>query len=309
MKNGEPRFTGEIRLHPQLLSEPLKWRKPRKVFVSEMSDLFHEDVPDEFIAAVFGVMAASPQHTFQVLTKRAERMLRWFSEYGRSANATPSMVALALRIARDVARPHALPTAVIRLAGASVRAERNTPDTPPWPLPNVWLGVSAEDQQRADERIPLLLQCPAAVHWASLEPLLGPIVLRHPWFPVRVSEGHFNCAGDYRMPTDNRLSWAVVGGESGPGARPCHLRWVTSLKDQCAEAGVKLFLKQLGSQPIVTLSGSEPDRMMDYATKQAAPSLPRLEQDVVLSLKHSKGGDISEWPKDLQVREYPQVRA
>lgn len=147
--NGRAAWTGKVRLVESALTEPLSWRKPARIFVNSMSDLFHEHVSDEFIAAVFGVMAAAPQHTFQVLTKRAERMREVVS-------------ALSVELVREC---------TLKLTGRMIRGD--------WmlPLPNVWLGVSCEDQQRADERIPLLLQTPAVVRFVSCEPLLGPIDL------------------------------------------------------------------------------------------------------------------------------------
>jgi protein gp37 len=183
----------DVACHEERLSQPLRWQKPRMIFVNSMSDLFHPDVPDEFVSHVFKVMRDSPQHTFQVLTKRAERM-------------------------RDF---------------LSVRY--------PVPLPNVWLGISVEDQSAADERIPLLLDTPAAVRWISAEPLLGSVDL----WPMLIP--HMN-HGEDRDPLD----WVVVGGESGPKARPMHPNWARSLRDQCAAAGVPFLFKQWGEWKPVT---------------------------------------------------------
>jgi protein gp37 len=153
-----PNAAYNVRLHPERLTAPLHWRKPRRVFVNSMSDLFHEQVPDEFIDRVFAVMALTPQHTYQVLTKRPERMREYLTS-PRHGEPVETFVELEKdRISTEA-------WGLGQFLGA-------------WPLPNVWLGVSCEDQRRADERIPLLLQTPAAVRFISAEPLLGPIDLR-----------------------------------------------------------------------------------------------------------------------------------
>jgi protein gp37 len=169
-------------LRPAKLNEPRYWKKPRRIFVNSMSDLFHEQVPDEFIYSVFQVMTSTPWHTYQVLTKRPERMQRLVSESA----------------------------------------------------PNIWLGVSVEDQRAADERIPILLQTPAAVRFLSCEPLLGPIDL--------AEAGNNACVEWW----ENRgIDWVIVGGESGPGARPMHPDWARSLRDQCL-GQAQFFFKQWG---------------------------------------------------------------
>jgi protein gp37 len=201
------KFT-DVQEHGDILDQPLRWKKPRRIFVDGMSDLFHPDVSDRFIADVFGVMAACPQHTFQVLTKRPERMRKLIGAgcMGRFESDAEEAAAL------------------------------YTDALPDWPLPNVWLGVSVEDQATADERIPLLLDTPAAVRWVSCEPLLGPVDLR-PYL-----DWSFAFA-DMSRPD---LDWVVVGGESGPKARPIHPDWVRSLRDQCAAADVPFLFKQWG---------------------------------------------------------------
>lgn len=223
-----PEWTGAIRLVPEALDLPLRWRKPRRVFVDSMSDLFHAAVPDEFIDRVFAVMASAHWHTFQVLTKRPERMARhlaWLSHYPKG--------------------------------------DRN--QRPVRTLANVWLGVSVENQAAADERLPWLLQTPAAVRFLSCEPLLSAIDLSR-WLTFR-SDGAVLCReccwGDrcevprHRHRTDcsvcgdsgaiPRISWLIAGGESGPGARPMLPDWVRSLRDQCQAARVPFFFKQWGS--------------------------------------------------------------
>ncbi len=190
----------------RVLTEPLRWRKPRRVFVDSMGDLFHADVPDDVIARVFAVMAAAPQHTFQVLTKRHGRMRSLLS----SGRFWLDVASAADTLGVDVAE---------------------VPGALPFSLPNVWLGVSAEDQKHADLRVPALLDTPAAVRWVSAEPLLGPIDLTR-W--LRDED-------DVRL-----LDWIVVGGESGAGARPMHPGWPRSLRDQCGVLGVPFLFKQWG---------------------------------------------------------------
>lgn len=246
-----PRWMG-VRCLPERLDEPLRWRKPRRIFVCSMSDLFHPDVPDEFIATVFGVMSLAGQHKFQVLTKRPERMLLWFAKHflGACQAETASLGGLFTPGGHD------------RIY--------NTQAINSWPLPNVWLGVSVEDQCRADERIPLLLQVPAAVRWLSMEPLLGPVDLTSVEWPNKgghrvdvLRRGYWNAEGwIYGGPSAalgaprgmftnhsdmEGIDWVVVGGESGPGARPMHPDWVRSIRDQCQAAGVPFLFKQWGT--------------------------------------------------------------
>ncbi len=208
---GGPVWTGVVNLLPERLSIPLKRKKPTTWFVNSMSDLFHESIPFEYIAAVFGVMAACPQHTFQVLTKRPERAREFFEWWGPHAY---DAVNDAFRKASGKTGVAVFPT---QRHGMVPRR--------PWPLENVWLGTSVEDQQRADERIPELLRCPAAVRFLSAEPLLGPIVI----------------------PPMSYVDWVIEGGESGPGARPMHPDWARSIRDQCVAAGVPYFHKQNGA--------------------------------------------------------------
>lgn len=232
-----PVWTGEVRLNPEWIDQPLRWRRPRMIFVCAHGDLFHEAVSDEWIDRVFSIMAAAHWHTFQVLTKRAERMRAYIASF------RPCRVATGF-----VTRNGEEPTSYGGPAHFGIMSEKR------WPLPNVWLGVSAEDQKRADERIPLLLATPAAVRWVSAEPLLGPISLRG----ERSTEGWNWLTGDaydvdptppatrWSGNTGRRINWVVVGGESGPGARPMHPDWARSLRDQCAAAGVPYFHKQNG---------------------------------------------------------------
>ena len=254
-----PRWTGQVRLIPEVLDQPLRWRRPRRIFVNSMSDLFHEALSNEDIAAVFGVMATAPQHTYQCLTKRSMRMRDWVEWAGSFSDPWTECHALALE--RDG------PCEIIH------KRSREAP-LRPWSLPNVWLGVSVEDQQRADERIPLLLQTPAAVRFLSCEPLLSPIDLSR-WLDCGPA-GHLGpCAL-------HRPQWVIVGGESGPPARLMDLAWARSIVEQCRAAKVACFVKQIGScGPLLLRDGERPD---------------------------SKGGNWSQWPADLRVREWPGVR-
>ena len=214
-KTMHERFNGPdsfetVTLHPERLDLPLRWRKPRKVFVNSMSDLFHDDIPNEYIARVWAVMAATPQHTYQVLTKRHGRM--------RSLLSSP---AFDLAVATEWSK--------LGTTAGSLMEDH----TPPYPLPNVWLGVSVENQQWADIRIPALLDTPAVVRFLSCEPLLGPVDLRVSSF----------IGGDWLK----GLHWAIVGGESGHGARPMHPDWARELRDQCVDAEIPFLFKQWGA--------------------------------------------------------------
>lgn len=221
-----PVWTGEVRFNEGWLDQPLRWKKPRKIFVCAHSDLFHESVPNEWIDQIFAVMALAPQHTFQVLTKRPGRMLAYLSQDRRREWAD---CAVRLWGEND---PDALHDAIY--GGEAV-------------LPNVWLGVTVENQDAANERIPLLLQTPAAVRWVSMEPLLGSVSFR--WMAGIFPGPHAaqNPSGKTNhLEALRRIDWVVVGGESGPNARPMHPDWVRSLRDQCVEAGVPFFFKQWG---------------------------------------------------------------
>lgn len=231
---GRPVWTGEVRLNDQWLDQPLRWRRPRRIFVCAHGDLFHEAVPDDWIDRVFAVMALAPRHTFQVLTKRPERARGYLDSY-----ATLGRIAdWALHEGRNLPNGHAgwREGAWVRRSG---QVEPGT-----WPLPNVWLGTSVEDQATADARIPHLLATPAAVRFVSAEPLLGPVDLTR----VTSSTHRLNSLSRTNEGGDPlpRVNWVIVGGESGPGARPMHPDWARSLRLQCQAAGVAFFFKQWG---------------------------------------------------------------
>jgi protein gp37 len=307
-----PVWTGRARFVPEMLAAPLSWRKPARVFVNSMSDLFHEDITDDQIAAVFGIMAACPRHTFQVLTKRPRRMREWFLWLAQDSwpegpchDYFSSAVASEMNDGSDSDRD---------LIFWNIR---NRLDRFSWPLPNVWLGVSTEDQETADERIPHLLQTPAAVRFVSAEPLLGHIDFRQAW--VRDLDGtHWKDtpATDretiLRERSRHGISWVIVGGESGPGARGFDVRWGRSIVEQCREAGVAVFFKQVGAHPCDALSkDGEWDHekiARDWPTaSKVSQRIPGHEVHKVW-LNDRKGGDMAEWPEDLRVRQFPEAR-
>lgn len=230
------------------LLQPLRWKRGRKIFVENQSDLFGEWVTDEMLDRVFAVMALCPQHTFQVLTKRAERLLAYM-ETGRGELTRKQCIADAVCYVSDLL---AMKAGTYKARVSMDHFQRVFPKEG-GVFPNVWLGVTVENQEQADKRIPLLLRTPAAVRFLSCEPLLGPVSLR--W-----------CGGAHGLPhpkhlyprpvqgqiiTDEydglrEIDWVIVGGESGAGARPMHPDWARSLRDQCQIAGVPFFFKQWG---------------------------------------------------------------
>ena len=193
-----------VTLHHDKLDKPLQWKKPRRIFVCSMGDLFHKDVSFDNILRLLLVIRSTPRHTYIILTKRPERMKLFFNEWFSGAEA---------------------------LADCSLKI-KGIPK-------NIWLGVSVEDQKTADERIPILLQIPAAVRFVSIEPMLGPVDI--------VNQVAFRKFQEWlKGNTQYPLDWIICGGESGPGARPMHPDWVRSIRDQCKEARVKFFFKQWG---------------------------------------------------------------
>ncbi len=263
----------ELFLDEQMLLAPLRWKKPRMIFVCSMTDLFADFVPDAWIDRVFAVMALTPHHTYQVLTKRSARMRAYLNEAD-----------VRNRLAWDN-------TAKVATLWAP-QWKNEAPDGPHrarairaftvWPLPNVWLGVSAEDQRRADERIPDLLATPAAIRFVSAEPLLGPIDFMRSWY---YSEGRLRLG----FPA---LDWIIVGGESGREARPMHPDWARQIRDQCTAAGTAFFFKQWGefaplasfTDPAATHEGlREQDRAAVYRVgkKRAGRWLDGIQHDAM----------------------------
>jgi protein gp37 len=263
MHNGHAQWTGQVRFNEAVLLDPLKWRRPRRIFVCAHGDLFHDSVPDEWIDQVFAVMALAPQHSFQVLTKRADRMRGYVVGddlpflHGRLQRIQDAAYRIAInrRGQRDEA-------AGMAARQQCIDALKRISDRESAGFANVWLGVSVEDQQRADERIPHLLAAPAAVRWLSCEPLLGPVNLRDVAF-----DGTTECdalAGEHifsDLPQGRRIDWVVAGGESGHRARPMHPDWVRSLRDQCAATGVPFLFKQWGEWAPVDPPASQWDCM------------------------------------------------
>ena len=242
----------KVTMHEDRLGEPLRWKQPRRVFVCSMGDLFHEDVKDEWIARIWWVMGQcagylDPSryrgHTFIILTKRPERMQKWLNGWND----------------RETRRQW------IESFG-EVYDWMSGPKYWPDVLPNVWLGVTAENQARADERIPLLLQIPAAVRFVSVEPMLGPVDLTSYLpccsccdAPIDKTDPAWRWNGicwEHKCPDNPPQSgyfaayagvdWVICGGETGPGARPMHPDWVRNLRDQCQTAGVPFFFKSWG---------------------------------------------------------------
>jgi protein gp37 len=241
-----PVWTGEVRFNEKALQEPLKWSRPRMIFVVAHGDLFSDQVPDEWIDQIFAIMALCPQHTFQVLTKRPERMRHYLSSPSTARRVFDLVCDMVINEQINVILIAHPDHEKIAPPGKRVRLGQ-------WPLQNVWLGVSVEDQKRADERIPDLLATPAAIRWVSAEPLLGPINLRR----IRIAPDHhtmIDALDGYAMvdtPGREReramLEWVVAGGESGPSARPSQPEWFRSLRDQCAAGHIPFLFKQWGN--------------------------------------------------------------
>lgn len=235
IENGKMNWTGRINLASEdVLLQPMRWTRPRKIFVNSMSDLFHESVPDEWIDKIFAVMALSPQHTFQILTKRAGRMKEYFNRFGKR-NIHPCFFLAKQAVSLGMATGSAdfLYRGVFTNSLCEV-------------LSHVHLGVSVENQKEADKRIPLLLETPAAVRWLSCEPLLGEIdltmIAKGSPIGSNISIGINVLNQEY-----SSVDWVVAGGESGANARPVHPDWIRHLRDQCVSAGVPFFFKQWGS--------------------------------------------------------------
>lgn len=250
---GDRKFT-DVRCHEDRLEQPIRWRKPRCVFVNSMSDLFHEDVPDEFIARVFQEMRCAGKHYFLVLTKRPERMKAFLEGCSNAGNLG--------WITHNGTPPKSY-------GGNGLIVGTNKT----WPLPNVGLGVSVENQATADARIPLLLRTPAAMRFVSYEPALGPVDFRADPEWLSGEMGY--------LKGGPKLDQIIVGGESGPGARPFNVEWARNTVRQCKAAGVACFVKQLGANVHETWLTNPKD------------------------FRSRKGGDPSEWPADIRVQQYP----
>lgn len=268
------RWNAKTTLVDSVLEQPLNWRKPRRVFVCSMSDLFHETVPFDWIDRVFAVMALCPQHTFQVLTKRPERAAEWYEYAVNLDNFQEELDRLTLLVEGE-------PFAYRQVADGD------------WPINNVWLGTSIENHQAADERIPHLLRCPAAVRWLSVEPMLGPVCLGDIEMWRSEDAGVLAPCSAPQMDID----WVVIGCESGPGRRPMDLAWARDVIRQCDAAGVPVFVKQLSMWQC-----RECNSTFDEPTV--------AECETCTECGGKLGGeqvfhDIDAFPADLQRREMP----
>jgi protein gp37 len=297
------KWSGEVRFFPEKLSEPLRRRTPSGIFLNDMGDTFHESVSNEQIAAMYGVMAACPQHLFYVCTKRAKRRREWFEWVGNHCST------------EDGTRPPSVCGYFARQAGVSlpgplhVSAGGVMADVP-WPLPNVIELTSVENQATANERIPDALATPAAVRGLSMEPLLESITLRREWIGSFCGCGmQTDACDDWKSGAGcrfapPRISWIVCGGESGSRARPCQVEWIRSIVRQCLEAGVACWAKQLGAN----VREREPS---NWPNGYPGPGTVRLEGDGfgnyhVRGLRDRAGANPDEWPADLKVRQMPE---
>ena len=241
---GKLQWTGKINLNSAALSIPYTTNEPTVFFVNSMSDLFHPNVPFSFIDLVFTQMAICEHHTFQILTKHPDNMLKWFNaEHG------------------DWEHPGMRQTSeCLRYYAYQWKTKFGEKENWKFPLPNVWPGVSIENQKAADKRIPMLLQVPAAVRFLSCEPLLGAVDL------IPVLNYPIPGTKDYKPPID----WVIAGGESGHKARPAHPDWFRTLRDQCRNMEISFFFKQWGEYyPNSLTDGSKPSVYVDSKTLMA----------------------------------------
>jgi len=280
----EGRWTGKVELIPSQLEIPLHWRKPRRIAVGLMGDLFHPNLPDDARDRVFAVMALCPQHRFLVLTKRAREMREYF------ASGEAELLTRYGNVWDGMER-----------GGISVGHCTALSD---WPLPNVHLGISASTQAELDERAEWLRKTPAAVSWVSLEPLLEKV-------------DTWQYLGGKRNPIGEAfgargLDWVVVGGETGPGARPCDLAWIRGALRDAQAAGVPAFVKQLGARPAELCDRCDPSNRgfcRLYGATLRRDGFDGHGHDGLLPmlLKDSAGADPAEWPADLRVRQMPRA--
>lgn len=280
-----PQWNNTVACVEEALTIPLRTTTPTRFFVDSMGDWFHEGVPFAFLDRLWAVMALCPHHVFQVLTKRPERM----AAYLRDCNRAASVMQEAMSIAFEQPDGHPAHAANDLIAHGAL----------PWPLSNVWLGTSCEDQKAADERIPHLLECPAAVRFLSCEPLLGAIDLSG-----FMGGAYVVLPGDRVEPSYNfGIDWVIAGGESGHGARACDVGWIRSIVAQCRGAGVPCFVKQLGAKPYEdSMLATWPGTWAPHVECHLGDPAPAYES---YTLRHPHGGDWDEWPEDLRVRELP----
>lgn len=279
-------FLDEKELHRMLTYKPAAGKR---CFVGDMTDVFGEWMPDELLDRLFAVFALRSDVTWQILTKRPERMRRWFDATRNGC----SRWAFVAKAAHEIAGGNSVGT---------------------WPLPNVWLGCSVENQQTADERIPYLLQTPAAVRFISAEPLLAPVIMRRRWLGIgadcdecRVRDVQTDedgcCQSCGHDALWHGIDLVIVGGESGPRARPCDVAWIRSIVKQCAAADVACFVKQLGSRPMAFADPLPEPQSTESIVRHGEYDPDPFE----FELRDRKGGDPAEWSEDLRVREMPRV--
>ncbi len=297
----------------QSLGEPLRWKTPKKIFVENQSDLFGEWYTDEMIDRVFAVMALCPQHTFQVLTKRSKRMLEYLTRTYAGGFIGDMVCALTTGYFDTYLKNKGVP-----LTGFPLRKTQLDPWK--WPLPNVWLGVSVEDRDTYATRVRDLVRTPCAVHFISYEPALQAVHIDRSdtyaryecsncaWIANREHLGQ-KCRACFSGTCVEiaKLDWVIVGGESGPGARPFDVQWARTVVEQCRGAGMACFVKQLGAVPMMNENQwHEHINATGNAYLLKASNAKYLPAGFVpLALCDRKGGDMSEWPSDLCVRQFP----
>lgn len=305
-KNG--RWNGNIKVVPAAMDQPLRWHTARKIFVNSMSDLFHHNVSIFTIDEIFAVMAMAQHHHFQVLTKRPETMLKYLSN-PKCADSIADLIIERWGEKYSHKGPFAKDASGDRLSTATAAGvAEGIRKGWRWPLQNVWLGVSAENQETADERIPILLQVPAAVRWVSYEPALEPVdFTKCAWrcpdcgsamYDSARADNRCHCSSSDGVEFEG-IDWIIVGGESGPGARPFDVAWARQTIAACKAAGVAVFCKQLGAKPF--------NVWQPITVDQSAESIARhgeYDPDDT-PLRDRKGGDMTEWPVDLRVQAFP----
>ena len=316
-ESGKPQWMGEVRLVPEAIEQVLRWRAPRKIFLTAMGDPFHDGVSDDDLEFLFGAMHVAGHHTFQVLTKRPKRM----AEFIKKTTAERCLAEFTIRLGNGVLKDQS-PT------GKSDWSKR-MPRGFDWPLKNVWLGVSVENQATANERIPHLLATPASVRFLSCEPLLEAVDLTrivdpNPAIvnaPVTITFHALVRKGGIALRAGLGIDWVIAGGESGSGARPFDLAWARSLRDQCASAGVAYFCKQLGSNAIDSDGFDVMNERGEVAYSRGndvpgveAMRLEALHKGRILRprnysrfLRDRAGADIAEFPEDLRIQQFPEV--
>lgn len=287
-----PRWNGEVTIAASRLSMPFHWRRPQRIFTPSLSDLWHPEVPFEYVAAVFGVMRACHWHTFQVLTKRTGRARAWFAWLQREANDRWMGIGDYLsRCARQWMATFVDWSDLDKMLTIDPAARVG------FPLWNVWLMTSVEDRKSARARLPDLLKCPAELHGISYEPALEDAVdeIRPYLGDSEWSEDHGGRPGDM---TEQGIQWVVMGGESGHGARGYRLAIADRMRDACADAEVAFFHKQVGACPIV-------ERPSEWPTGRVVGEAAGGHE---LRLRDRKGGAWTEWPPAYRVREFPRYR-